>query len=175
MQYIESLPNDRFVLIINDCLRKKFISNVHHLRQRWIKQYPKIKSFIVKFDELISQIRSYQEQSSQIKINEPLSIKFFCKNNELNDNFIYSQLLNDYLLQIKSISNRQNELNIICEFENDCPSNRTLWWYTRETFIYHLLNEAFRIQNIDVLLIFQFFIHDVQQLIIKNKCTKSLC
>ncbi|CAF4100191.1 unnamed protein product, partial [Rotaria sordida] len=107
MQYIESLSNDRFVLIINDCLRKKFISNVHHLRQ----------------------------------INEPLSIKNFCKNNELNDNFIYSQLLNDYLLQIKSISNRQNELislckdeykengnelNIIGEFENDCPSNRTL-------------------------------------------------
>ncbi|CAF1250088.1 unnamed protein product [Rotaria sordida] len=33
MQYIESLSNDRLVLIINDCLGKKFISNVHHLRQ----------------------------------------------------------------------------------------------------------------------------------------------
>ncbi|CAF1250105.1 unnamed protein product [Rotaria sordida] len=118
-----------------------------------------MKSFIVKFDELISQIRSYQEQSSQIKINEPLSIKKICKNNELNDNFIYSQLLNDYLLQIKSISNLQNELNIICEFENDCSSNRTLWWYTRETFIYHLLNKAFRIQNKMLILSFSILIH----------------
>ncbi|CAF2306788.1 unnamed protein product [Rotaria sp. Silwood2] len=207
IQYIESLPNDRFVLIINDRLGKKVISNAHSLRQvysiyiyssdnvtnkRWIKRYPKIRSFIVKFDELVSQIRSYHEQSSQIKINEPFSIKFFCKNsenNELNDNFIYSKLLNDYLVQIKPISNRQNELislckdeykenenelNIIREFENNYSSNQALGWYTRDVFVYHLLNKAVRTQNIDLLLIFQFFIHDIQRFIEENKSTKSL-
>ncbi|CAF0791846.1 unnamed protein product [Rotaria sp. Silwood1] len=207
MKYIESLPNDRFILIINDRSGKKVISHVHYLRQvfsiyiyssdkvtnkRWIKQYPKIKSFIVKLDELILQIRSSLEQSSQIEISEPLSIRFFRKsneNNEFNDNFIYSKLLNDYLLQTKPISNRQNELislckdeykenenelNIICEFENNYSSNQALWWYTRDTFVYHLLNKAFRIQNIDLLLIFQFFMHDIQRLIQENKYTKSV-
>jgi pentatricopeptide repeat protein len=147
---------------------------------------------IVKLDELVSQIRSNQEQRSQTKINEPLPIIFFLTNNENNESnqyFIYSHLLIDYLLRIKSISTdekelislckdeykgNENELNILREFEADYSSDRAIWWYTRETFLYRLLNKAFRMQNLDLLLTFRFFIRDIQRLIEQNKCTHSL-
>jgi len=207
IQYIESLPKDRFVLIVSGRLGQEVVPQIHNLRQiysiyvycldkerneRWAKQYPKIKGVIIKLDELVSQMRSNQEKRFQTKINEPLPITFFLTNNEhneLNDNFIYSQLLVDYLLHVKSIitdkkelislckdeyKGNENELNIIREFEADYSSDRAIWWYTRETFLYRLLNKAFRIQNFDLLLTFRFFIRDIQRLIEQNKCTYSL-
>ena len=207
IQYIESLPKDRFVLIVSGRLGQEIVPQIHQLRQvysiyvycldkerneRWAKRYPKIKSVIVKLDELVSQIRLNQEKRGETKINEPLPITFFLTNNpntELNDQFIYSQLLIDYLLRIKPTSadekelislckdeykGNENELNIIKEFEEQYSSDRALWWYTREAFIYRLLNKAFRIQNVDLLLIFHFFIRDIQRLIEQNKCTNSL-
>jgi tetratricopeptide (TPR) repeat protein len=207
IQYIESLPKDRFVLIVSGRLGQEVVPEIHHLRQvysvyvycldkerneRWAKRYPKIKGVIIKLDELVSQIRLDQEKRCQTKINEPLPITFFLTNNpnnDLNDHFIYSQLLVDYLLRVKPTSpdenelislckeeykGNDNELNIIKEFESEYSSDRALWWYTRETFVYRLLNKAFRIQNIDLLFIFRFFIRDIQRLIEQNKCTNSL-
>jgi tetratricopeptide (TPR) repeat protein len=207
-QYIESLPKDRFVLIVSGRLGQEIVPDIHNLRQvysiyvycldkerneRWAKRYPKIKGVFIKLDDLVTQIRYNHEKRSQTKINEPLPITFFIinnENNELNNHFIYSQLLIEYLLHSKTISTDQkelislckdeykgneNELNIIREFENDYSSDRALWWYTRETFVYRLLKKAFRMQNIDILLIFRFFIRDIQRLIEQNKCTNSLC
>ncbi|CAF1182466.1 unnamed protein product [Adineta steineri] len=207
--YIELLPKDRFVLIVSGRLGQEVVPYIHNLRQvysiyvyclqkerneRWAKQYSKIKGVIIKLDELVTQIQSNQNKRSQIKIDEPLLITFFFTNNnnnsELNDHFIYSQLLIDYLLHNKLISTdekelillskdeykgNENELNIVREFENDYSSDRALWWYTRESFVYRLLNKAFRIQNIDLLLIFRFFIRDIQRLIEQNKSTNSIC
>jgi tetratricopeptide (TPR) repeat protein len=207
IQYIESLPKDRFVLIVSGRLGQQVVPRIHNLRQvysiyvycldkerneQWAKRYPKIKGVIIKLDELVTQIRSNHEKRSQTKINEPLPITFFLtnnENNELNDHFIYSQLLIDYLLNIKptltdekelislckdEYKGNENELNIIREFEADYSSDRAIWWYTRETCLYRLLNKAFRIQNVDLLIIFRFFIRDIQRLIEQNKCTNSL-
>lgn len=207
IEYIKSLPNERFILVIRSRLGQKIISNIHCFTQvysiyiygtdkeknkRWIKRYPKIKGFLDKLDEVIAQLVSCQELSQQQNINEKLSITFFLKkdeNTELNDQFIYSQILNDYLLHIKPISNNwkeflaickdtykndENELRIIREFENEYTPNRALWWYTRKTFAYHLLQKAFHTHNIELLLIFQSFIQDIQRLIEDNKWMKPL-
>ncbi|CAF4419625.1 unnamed protein product, partial [Adineta steineri] len=45
----------------------------------------------------------------------------------------------------------------------------SLWWYSRETFIYRLLNKALRIQNIDFLFLFRFFIRDIEQQLYENQ------
>jgi len=48
--------------------------------------------------------------------------------------------------------------------------NRTkaIWWYTRESCLYRILNKALRVQNIDVLFAFRFFIRDLY-----NELTKE--
>ncbi|CAF0751072.1 unnamed protein product [Adineta ricciae] len=208
IQYIQSQPKDRFVLIISGRLGRDIVPRIHNLRQvysiyvycldkerneRWAKSYAKIKDVINKLGELESQIRTNHEQRCHININEPLPVTFFltnCDNSkEVNENFLYSQLLIEYLLHIKPIASDEkelitlckneykgndSELNILREFEIDYSSDRALWWFTRDTFVYRLLNKAFRIQNLDLLLMFRFFIRDVQRLIEQNKCTSSL-
>jgi hypothetical protein len=105
---------------------------------------------------------------------------------ELTGDFIYSQLLINCLIQMKSTTSDKNEfislckkyyknncdtLGIVKEFERNYSSNRALWWYTRHSFLYQMLNKALRMQNIDLLFLLRFFIRDIKQQLEKNKCS----
>jgi tetratricopeptide (TPR) repeat protein len=63
-----------------------------------------------------------------------------------------------------------DELNIIKEFEREYSSDRALWWYTRDSFLYRMLNKALRVQNIHLLFLFRYIIHHIEQQLEKNKC-----
>lgn len=208
IQYMQSAPKDRFILIVSGRLGHEVVPQIHHLRQvysiyvycrdkerneRWAKKYSKIQHVITKFDDLVSRIRTNREKFVQTKINEPLFIIFFLtnnENNESNDSFLYSQFFVDYLLNIQPMTTddkelvslckdeykgNESELNIIREFEESYSSEQALWWYTRDAFLYRLLNKAFRVQNFDLLLIFRFFIRDIQRLIEQNSSSSSIC
>ena len=149
----------------------------------WAKDFIKIKSVIVQLKDLIHVIK--QDQKGRVKIEEPLTINIFNVNNKkdqsttgLNGNFIHSLLLIDVLIRMKSIEsdkqqliqlckkeyeNNQKELVFVGDFEKDYRSNKALWWYTRESFLYRVLNKALRVQNIDLLFLFRFVIGDIYQ------------
>ena len=78
---------------------------------------------------------------------------------------------------MKSTANDKNELISLCkqhyqgnsdeskivkEFEREYSSDRTLWWYTRHSFLYRMLNKALRMQNIHLLFLFRFIIRDIE-------------
>jgi len=86
--------------------------------------------------------------------------------------FIQSQLIIDYLLEIptnetnkksfislckEKYQNNDTESRIIQEFEHTYSSIRSLSWYTRNCFLNRILNKAFQIQNISLLLNCLFF------------------
>ncbi|CAF0908372.1 unnamed protein product [Didymodactylos carnosus] len=52
-------------------------------------------------------------------------------------------------------------LQKIDEFEKDYDRSAALWWYTRDSFVYRLLNKAFRLKNIDIIFKFRFIITDL--------------
>ena len=99
---------------------------------------------------------------------------------ELDGQFVHSQLLIDCLQRMKSSSKEVEEfvrfcrdhaegkdnacyLKLLEEFQNDYSSEQSLWWYTRDSFVYRMLNKALRVQNIDILFLFRFFIRDLEQ------------
>lgn len=63
----------------------------------------------------------------------------------------------------------KNELSIIHEFQQNYSSSRVLRWYTRQSFLFRMLNKALRTQNIDVLFLLRFFLYDIQQQLLKNQ------
>ena len=73
-----------------------------------------------------------------------------------------------------NIKNNNNELSIIEEFDKNYSSDRAIWWYTRESFLYRLLNKALRVQNIDMLFLFRFFIRDIGYQLENTKCSLSV-
>jgi len=151
--------------------------------EQWAKDFIKIKGVIVELKDLIHVIK--QDQKGRVKSEEPLSINIFNSSNKadqsttgLNGNFVHSLLLIDVLIRMKSIEsdkqqliqlckkeyeNNQKELVFVGEFEKDYRSDKALWWYTRDTFLYKMLNKALRVQNIDLLFLFRFVIGDIYQ------------
>ncbi len=152
---------------------------------------------IVDLNDLIKKILSDRNQRQHYKTDEAFSISIFSagtsgegqSTSEINGQFIHSQLLIDCLTRMKTDSTNINELILLCkkeyegndvelailyEFEEHYSANDALWWYTRQSFLYRLLNKALRVQNIDLLFLFRFFIRDIEQQLEDNKCTSSI-
>ncbi len=55
----------------------------------------------------------------------------------------------------------EQEQEIIREFNHGYCLGKTIWWYTRESFLYRILNKALREANLDILLGLRFFINDL--------------
>ena len=109
---------------------------------------------------------------------------------KLDGQFLHSQLLVDSLQTMKSTSkeieefvqfcrdhseckNSREYLKLLEEFQREYSSETCLWWYTRDTFVYRMLNKALRVQNIDVLFAFRFFIRDLAQQLKQNQWSSS--
>lgn len=145
---------------------------------------------IVELDELVYQIQT--DQTNRIKVEEPIAINIFaiCNNpdqstTELNGHFLHSLLLIDVLIRMKSIESDKQQLITLCkkeyennhtqlallkEFEDNYSADKALCWYTRESFLYKMLNKALRVQNIEVLFLFRFVIADIYQQLKEKQC-----
>ncbi|CAF2988083.1 unnamed protein product [Rotaria sp. Silwood2] len=162
----------------------------------WSKAFIKIKGIFTKFDELIEKLKSDQERQIHVKVDDPLLIHIFTTRNNpdqstsaLNLKFVRHNLFLDSLLQMKPTvkdkdelisrcselyKSNSSQLSIIREFQEKYRPDQALWWYTRETFLYRLLNKALRIQNIDLLFVFRFFIFDIQRQLEIDKCSQAI-
>jgi len=54
-------------------------------------------------------------------------------------------------------------MKIIDEFEKEYEKNKAIWWYTRASFIYGVLNKALRTMDFTILLIMGFYIQDLHR------------
>ena len=55
------------------------------------------------------------------------------------------------------------ELEKIAQFDLDCSPTNSIRWYTRDCFLYRLLNQAFRTENIDEIMKFRYFIRQLNE------------
>ncbi|CAF3883668.1 unnamed protein product [Rotaria sp. Silwood1] len=195
--YIEKASeDDRLVLIASSQLGRQLVPSIHQLRQlsavyiksennesneKWAYEFAKLKEVNANFDELVSQIN--EDHKRQRKMEEPVWINVFTTTRDpgksttgINGQFVFSQLLIDCLLQLKSneidkheliscfekeYEGNQSELNRIREFQKDYSIDKALWWYTRDSFFYKTLNAALRKQNIHMIFLYRSFITDI--------------
>ncbi|CAF1337077.1 unnamed protein product [Didymodactylos carnosus] len=87
--------------------------------------------------------------------------------------FMYAQFLRDILVEMESSEEemvtfcRQKyidnaaQLKFIDEFQEYYDSCNAIFWYTRDTFLYGLLNTALREQDVDTLYSLRYFIKDL--------------
>jgi tetratricopeptide (TPR) repeat protein len=125
-------------------------------------------------------------------VNEPLSMSIYnaSVNNEqtttgLNGRFVHFQLLIDCLLRMQPTPTDKDEFISLCleeyngntpdlqmidRFKKEYSSDKSLSWYTKDSFLYRLLNKSLRFQNIDLLFGSRFLIRDIEQQIQKYRC-----
>ena len=132
----------------------------------------------------------------QEKVNDPLGIDVLTMRDEdgqsttgLNGQFVHSQQLMDVLLRMRSrrtdratfytvcaeeYSDNPVQLAMLEEFEESYTSDNALWWYTRDSFLYRILNKALRVQNINILFLLRFFIRHIYKKLIRDRCRSRM-
>ena len=132
------------------------------------------------YNDMESLFQVIKHQVNQMDLNlTPISIVPTSSVNDLNDldqSFMYSQLLKEILLsknynemdkaefiQFCRVQYDGNELiqNVISEFERDYDGSFAIRWYTRETFLYPMMNKALRTQDIEIIIKMGFFLRDL--------------
>ncbi|CAF3670262.1 unnamed protein product [Rotaria sp. Silwood1] len=153
---------------------------------RWLPKYHKFKRVFFEINPLCDRI---QRDINRIDNANLSAINFHDGEttlgsleeenlNELNAMFMYSYLLKDILIKmdfgkqakeqfvnfcrIKYADNRF-ALYFIDEFEQNYEKHSPVWWYTRESLIYPMLNQALREHDTETLFKMGFFIKDLHQ------------
>ncbi|CAF1352377.1 unnamed protein product [Adineta steineri] len=209
-KYIQQTSQkDRLVIIVSGRLGREIVSSIYKLRQvisiyvyctdkktneNWASKFSKVKAVVVDLDELIIQIK--ENHKIQKKLEEPLLYKIYTTSASagqstmnVDGQFVFSQVLIDCLLRLKSnetdrtelfdscknqYEDNHTELNNLHEFKKDYLPNKVLWWYTKETFFYKTLNAVLRAQDIHMIFLFREFISDICQQLQKYQSNNSL-
>ncbi|CAF4710876.1 unnamed protein product, partial [Rotaria sp. Silwood2] len=61
----------------------------------------------------------------------------------------------------RQYADNEAQLRFTQDFENHYDSHKVIFWYTRDTFLYRLLNKALREQDIDILYSVRYFIRNL--------------
>ncbi len=103
---------------------------------------------------------------------------------ELDQSFMYTQLLKEIIIDIEYDAEKAREeftrfcqicsaakdfqSKTINQFQRYYENHSPIWWYTKEWFIYSLLNKALRTQDIETIINMGFFIQDLHREIEKQ-------
>jgi tetratricopeptide (TPR) repeat protein len=97
---------------------------------------------------------------------------------QIEPTFMYTQILKEILLTIKfeqihfrefiayclnDLAENEKQLKILTQFEQGYREKTPIWWYTRESFLYEMLNRALREMHVDMIIKLGFFINDIQR------------
>lgn len=144
----------------------------------WITKYPKIRGVFVEekllYDHLYADVCL---SSSQLPISIiPLEQTSHSLNPNEKPLFLWLQILLQVLIRLpQSDSAKQDMISQardqyqnnpieqakINDFERSYSQDTALGWYTRDCFVYRLVNKALRTENIDNIFLYRFFINDL--------------
>lgn len=71
---------------------------------------------------------------------------------------IYQDLLDECRLIYRG---NETQTGFIDEFEAEYEPSKAIWWYTRQTFLYQILNMALRTENMIIIWKFRYIIQDI--------------
>ena len=148
----------------------------------WSEQWSKIKDVYTRIGPICEALQQYAKQcdedSTPMSFVLPTATGNTPDLNKLEPSFMYTQLFKNVLLNMKHErqaladfveycrerkADLRNELKLIDEFQNDYRPDKAIWWYTRDCFIYQMLNRALRVLEADIIVNMGFFVHDLHR------------
>ncbi|CAF2094594.1 unnamed protein product, partial [Rotaria magnacalcarata] len=150
-------------------------------QQTWTKEWTKVNGIFTQAEQICSLLKDNVKQCDHNTI--PISIVSVDdlskpNLNELEPLFMFSQILKEILLEMAYDERAEKKLvqfwreqyydnasilKIVDEFEQDCHRHTPIWWYTRDFFIYSMINRALRTMDTEVIIKMGFFLLAVHQ------------
>ncbi|CAF1351432.1 unnamed protein product, partial [Rotaria sordida] len=159
--------------------------------REWSKNHPKVKHVLASLPKLIHQIESDQIRKDNTEESSPISVSETNKPTDrssigLTSRYVYSRLLIEELIRMKPKSEDKEKFISLCEkqyqgnetqlkylkeFQDKYTPDNAIRWYTKKSFVYRILNKALRVQNVQLLYLFRFFIRDICHQLEKYQCS----
>lgn len=154
----------------------------HNLPGKGSQPVRKVKGVYTDMNKLIKQIifdiRRNENELMEFKILERSdnSLPMSRNPNKQEYEFMHSQLLKEIFLKFKDDSTSElveycravyaenpSQLAMIDEFALTYEGKKAIWWYTRDTFLYKLMNKALRTRHVETLYRMRTFIRHLHQ------------
>jgi tetratricopeptide (TPR) repeat protein len=146
------------------------------------KEWSKVKGVFAQIESLCDSLQRKAQQHSKDLISISILSSTDVSNpdlDRLDPSFMYSQLLKQILLELEQdddkakkqfvefcraqYSDNEKTLQMIDKFEREYNFDSSIWWYTKEPFIYQILNRALRTQETDIIIKTGFFLRDLHR------------
>ena len=192
IDYLTEVESGRIILIVSNRDDFQLLYFTDHLPQldciyaladgtlemhQWKKTPRILRNFDDLAKDLIKDMREYHPDLLPISI---LSRTDILKQdvNVLPPEFLYSQILKEISFDLAYNANAMEDLvhywyehyadnepllKIINDFEQKYTPESAIHWYTRENFVYEMLNRGLRIMDVDVMMKMSFFIRDLHR------------
>jgi tetratricopeptide (TPR) repeat protein len=200
--FLHTIKNQNVFMVVSGSLSKDILPRIHHMPQLiavliycgdkskyelLMNNWPKVQGVFTKIDDVC---KSLSEVSRQWDEDSTMHISIISgqKLDQLGQSFMYTQLIKEILFELeyndqnfkelvtyclKRYSNDREELQLIQMFQNKYQDHTPICWYTRECFLYKLLNKALYKQETDVIIKMGFFIcrlhQQIKELHLKQK------
>ncbi|CAF1206992.1 unnamed protein product [Adineta steineri] len=188
IELLTQADNERVFVITSDSLGKHLVPAIHGMPQldaiyifsdkklsdqEWTQNWTKIKGVHTNMKEIYQVLQLAVKQYNQ----DFIAISFLMEN-EIASTFMNSLIFKDILPRIgydrKAIkrlaascreifTDNTAELKIIDEFQRNYHPQEAIWWYTRECFIYQMVNRAFQVLDVDIIIKMGFFLRDLHE------------
>jgi tetratricopeptide (TPR) repeat protein len=188
---IEQIKNEKLFVIISGAFGENLAQimesnpEIHSVyvycgqptyHKNWAKKYRKVKGVFTSIPPIYDALRRDVRQANNDLI--PVTILPSTDLDKLDQPFICSSILKEVL--INSEFNKQTakefirfcreyykdnsyESNIIDEYKKKNEELSPIQWYTRECFIYSMLNRALRLYDMEILTLIIFFVQDLHK------------
>jgi tetratricopeptide (TPR) repeat protein len=150
--------------------------------EAWTKEWSKIKGVFTEIKPICEALKQASQQCEQ----NAISISFVATSGDassqnldrLDPMFMYTKIMKEILLSIEFnqehfkkfidycrevFDGNEKELKCINQLEREYPDKTPIWWYTRECFLYPMLDRALRATDVDIIIQMGFFIGDLHR------------
>ncbi|CAF1526935.1 unnamed protein product [Didymodactylos carnosus] len=173
-RYVPGSSNVESIFIF--CGNDKSYSYLKEQHTKIVGIYTDQKPLIAELKNKLSAHNKKQSKLSLVQLIDKNKPKTTCGVATNTSNFIKSYLAESILSKMISTPESKKDLIDYCteyyqgnpsglskitDFDENYRSSDAIKWYTKNTFLYRLINKAFRSQNYQLLYIFRYFIIDL--------------
>ena len=186
VDFIDRIPEETAFMIISGAFGETTMPVIHNKKQvsgiyivcenkAHHEQWSKVKGVFTNIQSICEALKLAARDCDQNSV----SISFaptkdstinITNKNILHCAFMYTQILKDILLtinfddsHINEFADNSSELVNVNEIAKEYRDHQPIWWYTRETFLFSVLNRALRLMDADIIIKMAFFISDLHK------------
>jgi len=185
-------------LLVKEISASQSVSNIyifcgnkaHH--STWAQNYPKVSCVETEIEAVLHKVQQnlleWYKEASSLKLNLPAFAPIFNDSDKSEMNHLHrylrvipnfknrEQAKDDFVRLSRKIYSDQANAKLLEEFEknyNEYNKEKTLRWYTRESFLYKVTNNCLRIATSDSIQYCRLLLKDIEQAIKDQYQTKS--